>query len=539
MIKLYLKTIAAVILLLCFILSGYYLGLTYLITESVAEINRLLSKGAMSYIQSVLIKNPQAEWEPALKKIQPTGSNSAKIIPIDSLHLSAKNKELLMAGKIIFLQSKNYIFLYSVIVEHFAIQRIGGSDYALQLELGDTINNIVNQTMRFIVHIISLQIENVPTEQQLGVLENLQSRFGMPLQLLAANSEAIPQEIRQRLKTSSLVLLPARKNQPIDTLYFRISIPNKILVISPIKYAPVSQRFSDMQRSYFPSFAIFSILIVVFLTWLFSRNVLKIYQLTRSYSHGDFSKYTNISHLSVLKGVHENVVAMGNNLKLLMQSQHNTVRFVAHEIRTPLSTMQLALDTSNKQDGLSDLLKQNLASIQEDIQDLNKLMSYFLLYSQSASHELKLKKKSLCLHEWLEKLIKRYQSSPINITLVDLKNEKMKVNFDPNLLKHVVDNLLTNALKFANKEVMVSLELSNHNVMIHVDDDGPGISREDRANVFQPFVTLNSNQAFGKHIGLGLNIANAIVELHRGSITVTESPLLGGSRFTIQFPIKS
>jgi signal transduction histidine kinase len=55
-------------------------------------------------------------------------------------------------------------------------------------------------------------------------------------------------------------------------------------------------------------------------------------------------------------------------------------------------------------------------------------------------------------------------------------------------------------------------------------------------NIFEPFVTLNANQDLGKHIGLGLTIAKSIIELHKGSIAVSESIQLGGARFIIKLP---
>ena len=114
--------------------------------------------------------------------------------------------------------------------------------------------------------------------------------------------------------------------------------------------------------------------------------------------------------------------------------------------------------------------------------------------------------------------------------------ENSMINFDPNLLKHAVDNLITNALKVAIKNVIVSLSVDRHYVEIHVEDDGPGISALEMKNIFEPFATLNTDQNLYKHIGLGLTIAKSIVELHKGSIVVSESNQLGGAKFTIKIP---
>lgn len=528
MIKLYIKTLAAAIFLIGFIILVYSLGFMYLEKTSNAPINQFLSKGTLAYIQSALSKTKKEQWNAALEKIEPIDTSTAKIATIDSLKLSKKNKNNLMKGKVIFTHGKDYVFLNYGIIDSIALQRIGDSHYAVQLILGETIDDAINITMRWVVHIISMQLRGVNNENRQEALKKLSLQFGMPIKIIPDNHSLLAEK-----KPSGFS--QAENTNRINTLYFRLpSIPNKILQIGPITISPVSERFTDMQRYYFPSFITMTLFIVILLTWAFSRNIFKIVQITKCYSVGDFSQKTKVGSLSILHGAYENVVSMGNKLKRLIQSQQNMTRFVAHEIRTPLSTMQFALDAINKQKNLDSETKKNLSSIQEDIQDLSQLVSYFLLYSQTKSHELKFKPEPLPLSPWLKKLIERYQSADQKIILDSSNTKNMTAKFDPRLLRHAVDNLLTNALKFAKHTIHVSLEESDKSIYIHIDDDGPGISKDELKNIFQPFSSSTDDQEFGKHIGLGLTIAKEIVVLHSGVIIVSRSPELCGSRFTIK-----
>lgn len=530
MIKLYIKTTAAAIFLICFIILVYSLGFIYLEKTSNAPINQLLSKGTLSYIQSVILKTKKEKWNTVLEKIEPIGTTTAKIITIDSLKLSEENKKQLMNKKVIFTSGKDHVFLNYGIVDSIALQRIGDSNYAVQLILGETIDDAINITMRWVVHIISMQLQGVNNENQYAILKNLSQQFGIPIKIIPDNRSLIPEKKQSGFSQ-------AENTNRINTLYFRMpGVPNKILKLGPIKISPVSERFTDMQRYYFPSFITMTLLIVILLTWLFSRNIHKIYQITKRYSIGDFSQKTKVGPLSILHGTYENVISMGNNLKHLIQSQQNMTRFVAHEIRTPLSTMQFAIDAINKKQNLDEDAKQNLASIQEDIQDLNKLVSYFLLYSQTKSHEFKIKPELLPLSPWLEKLIARYQSADKKIILDGPNTKGIIAQFDPSLFRHAIDNLLTNALKFAKHTICVSLEESNKSIYIHIDDDGPGVTKDELKIIFQPFASSTDDQEFGKHIGLGLTITKEIIALHSGAITVDQSPRLCGSRFTIKLP---
>lgn len=277
---------------------------------------------------------------------------------------------------------------------------------------------------------------------------------------------------------------------------------------------------------------------MVFLfTWIFSRNVRKLFGLTNDYGRGVFDKKVKFGRLSILYDVHNNIVNMGGKIKNLIKTQQNMSRFVAHEIRTPLYTMQLALDAmeksfKNKQDP-----SKHINSLRDDIIDLNKLVSYFLIYSQSASNEMKAKKQSLDIRKWLLELVNSHQSYDLKVNLEVFDDEKSIVEFDPDLLKFAVNNLIGNALKFASNRVQVSLHVNDDQALIHVDDDGAGIKDENKQAIFQAFVTLETGESFGKHIGLGLAITKSIVELHDGHIILEDSPILSGSRFSIYFPI--
>lgn len=402
--------------------------------------------------------------------------------------------------------------------------------------LTEPVNQVIKSTMRWIAHIIFSELDTTPKKQWPHTLATLQQKFGIPLQLVTSTSQAITHKMRQDLRIYQVAFQMPKTNKSITTLYFPTSDPDKLLVIGPIQYVMLSNLFRVEQRYYFIILTMAAILIVIYLTWLFSRNIRNIYKITQRYSSGDFSQPNKISRFSILQGVYENVVSMGNNLKRLIQSQKNMTRFVAHEVRTPLSTMQYALDSLKKEQNLSESVHQKLNSIQEDIEDINHLISYFLLYYKSTAHELKLNYQPLDMAHWFNGIVKRYEHSTINITLQVPTHNGCLVKFDPNLLKHVVDNLITNALKFASKDILVSLSMNKATVEIHVEDDGPGISSLEAKTIFEPFTTMNMEQDTSKHIGLGLTIAKSIVELHHGSITVSQSNKLGGAEFVVLLP---
>ncbi len=103
-----------------------------------------------------------------------------------------------------------------------------------------------------------------------------------------------------------------------------------------------------------------------------------------------------------------------------------------------------------------------------------------------------------------------------------------------------MNNLLGNALKYAHKEVQVSMQESDNHCLIHIDDDGPGIPQDKRTDIFSPFTRLDESRTrdSGGH-GLGLTITQRIIKAHGGEVLVSDSLIHSkqtGARFTLSMP---
>ena len=110
--------------------------------------------------------------------------------------------------------------------------------------------------------------------------------------------------------------------------------------------------------------------------------------------------------------------------------------------------------------------------------------------------------------------------------------------FDANRMGQVVDNLLSNAVKYSplGKNIYVKLSCENDKVKLSVRDEGPGISHEERGKLFQHFQKLSARPTGGESSsGLGLAIAQRIVEEHGGSIGVESEPGQGAN-FHFELP---
>ena len=94
-------------------------------------------------------------------------------------------------------------------------------------------------------------------------------------------------------------------------------------------------------------------------------------------------------------------------------------------------------------------------------------------------------------------------------------------------MQRCFSNLIGNAIKYGTN-VYISLRKLNNNILITIDDDGPGIPENERENVFKPFYKINKSRGDSKSsVGLGLSIASDIVKSHGGNIKLATSPTNG------------
>ena len=123
----------------------------------------------------------------------------------------------------------------------------------------------------------------------------------------------------------------------------------------------------------------------------------------------------------------------------------------------------------------------------------------------------------------------------IDLTVTGVEQPQL-MWLDQDKLEKVMYNLLSNALRYTKSRVVVSCEPKGDFVLIHVDDDGPGVPEKDRIRIFEPFKRLEESRGKASGgLGLGLAIVRRIAQVHGATIEIADSPL-GGARFSISWP---
>jgi len=164
-----------------------------------------------------------------------------------------------------------------------------------------------------------------------------------------------------------------------------------------------------------------------------------------------------------------------------------------------------------------------------DIDEMEKMLNEYLQFTSSSYKE---KDEMFDLSNLVDEIIKKYENKNI---LKDL-TPRVYFNGRKNLINRCLNNIIDNALKYANK-VSVKLNKKNTNLFITIDDDGPGIASDEHENVFKPFYKIDKGRADSKSsVGLGLSIASDIIRSHGGNIKLEKSKM-NGLRVKIFLPI--
>ncbi len=211
----------------------------------------------------------------------------------------------------------------------------------------------------------------------------------------------------------------------------------------------------------------------------------------------------------------------------------------SHEFRTPLTTMMSSLSLVTKYGEQNDKENQlkHVNKIKTSIVNLTDILNDFLSVSKLEEGKIENIPEEINLKKYNSEIISEMQSMATNgQKLVQIHTGNEIASIDKKLLKNVLFNLISNAIKFSpeGEVVEISTQVLNSSIKISVKDNGIGIPKEDQVHLFERFFRGN-NATHIQGTGLGLNIVSKYAELMNGSIDF-ESIENKGTKFTIIIP---
>lgn len=212
---------------------------------------------------------------------------------------------------------------------------------------------------------------------------------------------------------------------------------------------------------------------------------------------------------------------------------------LTHELRTPLTAVLSRLDAII--DGIYPLTTENMLSILADIERLYRLIEDMEKLSEAEGARFELNLKRINMSQMVKGVYEGFLflSKEKDIRFVfDKPPTPFYLDIDPDRVAQILSNVIYNAIKYTPRggTVVLGMERENGHMLLYCRDDGVGISEEDLPRIFDRFYRADKSRSRDSGgLGVGLSIAKALVEAHRGTIWAESAPGKG-STFWIRLP---
>ena len=234
---------------------------------------------------------------------------------------------------------------------------------------------------------------------------------------------------------------------------------------------------------------------------------------------------------------------MSEQVHNLDEARNQFVSNASHELKTPLTTIKILVESMMYQDDMDPQLRHEfLGDIDKEIDRLSSVVGDLLTLVHIDSHKLKLRREMMVFADTVRESVARLaplakkRGQTVNVNIAD----SCEMFADPGKLAQVCYNIVENASKYTpdGGSITVTLRRMGRDAVLEIADTGVGIPEEDLPHVFDRFYRVDKARSRDTGgTGLGLSIVQQIVRLHAGSVTVA-SERGKGTTFTVQLPVK-
>ena len=252
-----------------------------------------------------------------------------------------------------------------------------------------------------------------------------------------------------------------------------------------------------------------------------TRPIVNLAKAAEKFGKGEFIKEFRPSGAREIRQAAYEFDKMRKRITIQLNQRSEMLSGISHDLRTPLTRLKLQLALLKQQD----LAKK----MSDDIEEMERMLNEYLEFSRYQKNE---ETETVSLNNIIKDITKKYENKKINFSI----EENLEINVRPNSIKRCLVNLMDNGLSYG-KKVEIFAKKTSNNIIIFVDDDGPGIPEKEYQNVIKPFYRIDKSRGQNKSgVGLGLSIANDIIRSHGGNISLNKSPLQG-LRVKISLPL--
>ena len=256
--------------------------------------------------------------------------------------------------------------------------------------------------------------------------------------------------------------------------------------------------------------------ICAFFAWHLTHPLRQLRDISTKVAQGDLEiPFPKIKHSDEVTLLAKSIQLMVSSLKNMLNNQQRLLSDISHELRSPLTRLSLALAITKKHSGDT----KELQRIALEVQRIERMIAEMLNLSQIQLQQDK--KEELALNEFLEDLFldAQFEANEYQKSFTYPSLNTVAINIYPELAYRAIENIIRNAIKYAQQEISVDIKIEQHTITLSISNDGPLIPENELSNIFRPFYRLNeSRERETGGAGLGLSIAENAMLKHGGKV---------------------
>lgn len=287
-----------------------------------------------------------------------------------------------------------------------------------------------------------------------------------------------------------------------------------------------------------------ALILLVFFIYLIIRPIRQLNLAIRRLGDREFQQPIVVQGPRDLEFVGKRLDWLRTRLRMLEAEKQRFLSSVSHELKTPLANIHEGTELlADQVVGKVNAEQREIIQILSDSANkLHQLIEDLIHYSQAQNPEEQRQPQFIDMRSLLEEVIEDYKVRLLaNEIIIRAKLERVEIYGYPDKIRTVIDNLISNAVKYSPRgsEIDIALYRCNGEMILDIRDHGPGIPPEERKLVFDALYQGSAGRKMGvKGTGLGLAIVNECIAMHHGQIEILDPPRgTQGAFFRVTLPL--
>ncbi|MEJ2765585.1 ATP-binding protein [Photobacterium sp. MCCC 1A19761] len=480
-------------------------------------------RGTFYLIEQQLQAVPSAQWPEVIEGLSETFGYSLQLQPIEALQLDSEQQGKLMAGTYVLTTTDHSVLLH----------RVKESAWALSLGLNQSLAEHVSRNSVGTLHLLAQSMDALPVTEWPQYLQSVSPQFPFSL-TLQTDEELVLSATENETMASGQ---PVVQQQPdgLVTVYYRLRTPYVLKADQIDVQYPLGQYYVLLLITF-----VLCISAAMFL-WVYPlwRDLNRLAVTANDFGEGRLELRAKVSRSSTVERLGRSFNQMADSIEEMILGQREMTNAIAHDLRTPLYRLRFAFEMLESEETTTAQKDKYENVIRASIDDLDHLINQTLVLSRYSRIADVSQFKACNLAQQIERELAHFQDEQTDLMIDYHCCDAMRSStliMDSRAMIRALNNLLSNAGRFAQMTIRVSLTCHGDQCSLVVEDDGCGLPESAWSKVFEPFAQEN-NAPRERHSGhgLGLAIVQQIAIWHKGQVSIQHSAL-GGAKFTMVWP---